>query len=161
MEDKSIESGSRLSFDHLHSEVRIARPLFDQGHRQEAVRKAAERFSNRVAARADRPDLSGRSLMNHVFSHERPLLVFHEERTTLTEQNLHDGYHFLAVGLAVGVRNPYTHEDEIEVSEVEALEWLAFISAMHRRLDRAQQVEPDETRAHSEDQSFPTEPNAE
>lgn len=131
-----------LTLSELHSEVGLAVALFEAGFLQEAVRKAAERFGNRVAEKAEREDLTGKNLMNQVFSADKPALVFSEVREKATERNWHDGFRFLAAGLSVGVRNIYTHLDSVQVSETEALEWLAFISAMHRRLDTAFQYVP-------------------
>ncbi len=131
-----------LSFGQLHPEVQLAKGLYADGYFQDAVRKAAERFSNRVAEKAERGDMTGKALMNHVFSAGKPSLIFSEERTTMDEQDWHEGYRSLAVGLSVGVRNVYTHRDELPVNNVEAMEWIAFISAMHRRLDRAVQYVP-------------------
>ena len=131
-----------LRFTDLHAEVQLALDLYEDGHFQEAVRTAAQRFNNRVAEKAEREDLTGQDLMNHVFSTKKPVLVFSEERATLTEKDLHDGYRSLASGLAAAIRNVYTHQDHVKVTQVEALEWLAFISAMHRRLDRATQFAP-------------------
>ena len=99
---------------------------------------------NRVQELANRPDLDGTALMEHVFSAQQPLLTFNE-RKTLLERDAHDGYRFLAVGLTRSVRNVLTHHDDYGLSEVEAWEWMAFISAMHRLLDGAQQVTADST----------------
>ena len=143
MADNSPGSAGVLNFELLHAEVQIAADLFADGHLQEAVRKAAERFSNRVAEKAEREDLTGSALMHQVFSGgDHPDLVFSEERKTASEKSWHDGYRYLAAGLSTGVRNIYTHLDAVQVDEIEALEWLAFISAMHRRLDRAFQYAP-------------------
>ena len=131
-----------LQFTDLHAEVQLAANLYEDGYFQEAVRRAAERFINRIAEKAEREDLTGQDLMNQVFSADKPVLVFSGERATLTERSMHDGYRSLASGLAAAVRNVYTHQDHLKVTQVEALEWLAFISAMHRRLDRATQFTP-------------------
>ena len=139
------ESHVPLTLSHFHAEVQLAKSLFEAGFLQEAVRKAAERFINRIAEKAEREDLIGRALVNHVFSAEKPVLVFSEERTSAVDRNWHDGYRSLAAGLSTGVRNVYTHLDSVPVDENEALEWLAFISAMHRRLDRAFQYVPPPT----------------
>lgn len=139
------ETHSQLTLAHFHAEVEVATGLFEAGFLQEAVRKAAERFINRVAEKAEREDLVGQGLLNHVFSSDKPVLVFSEERTSAADRNRHDGYRSLATGLSAGVRNVYTHMDAVPVDEVEALEWLAFISAMHRRLDRAFQYVPPPT----------------
>lgn len=152
------EHKRQLMFGDLHREVQLAGDLFQDGHLQEAVRKAAERFSNRVAEKAEREYLTGRDLMNHVFSAEKPASVFSEERKTAADRNWHDGYRSLAAGLAAGVRNVYTHLDDVPVDQIEALEWLAFISAMHRRLDRAFQYAPPPADAESQaDASEPEE----
>lgn len=136
------ETIQQLSLAHLHSEVQLAVELFEAGFLQEAVRKASERYLNRVAEKSEREDLVGQSLVNHVFSSDSPALVFSEGRDSAADRNWHDGYRFLASGLSAGVRNVYTHLDSLPVDDVEAMEWLAFISAMHRRLDRAFQYVP-------------------
>lgn len=114
--------------------------LFRDGHYREAVQKAAERFNARVADLSERHDLTGGSLINNAFSETHPLLVFSETRVTLLERDWHNGYRFLALGWPLGIRNIYTHDLDIEVSRTEAVEWLAFISGMHRRLDRTTQT---------------------
>lgn len=139
MEDDTTTTLIKIGVHDLHPEIGIAIPLFQDGHYQDAVRRAAQRFVNRVAFESEREDMHGRGLMNHVFSADKPILVFTERRFTPTERNIHNGFRSLAVGLSEAVRNIYTHEDHIEVNSIEAMEWLAFISAMHRRLDRAVQ----------------------
>ena len=126
----------------MHPELQIATGLFSDGHFDEAVRKAAQRFMNRVQEMVDRPDLDGVVLMNTVFSEQKPLLAFNE-RETLIERDEHNGFRFLAVGLAQAVRNVVTHSDAYGFDYVTAREWLMFISAMQRRLDEAEQVAPD------------------
>lgn len=124
----------------LHPELAIAAELLACGTHQEAVRKAAERFLNRVGEEAKREHLHGTRLLGQVFSDQQPLLLLGAGLTTPSEQSFHRGYRHLALGLAEAVRNVYTHDDEVAVTEVEALEWLGFISAMHRLLDRAEHV---------------------
>lgn len=123
----------------LHGEVAVAFELFADGHHDDAVRKAAQRFINRVQELANREDLDGVALMNKTFSEDAPLLAFNE-RTTLVERDEHNGFRFLAVGLAQAIRNVLTHSDHYGLEQVSAFEWLMFISAMHRRLDNSVQV---------------------
>lgn len=138
-----------LSLHDLHPETQLAHRLFEGHHLQEAVRKAAERYVNRVAELADHPDTQdrqGKGLIERVFSEASPILTLnsHEslEDWTLIDRDEHNGYRFLGVGLALAIRNATTHADEYDLTEAEALEWMAFISAMHRRLDAAQQFVP-------------------
>ena len=55
-----------------------------------------------------------------------------------SERNEHDGLRELSTGLTAAVRNVFTHETEPQISRTEAMEWLGFISALHRILDRAE-----------------------
>lgn len=128
-----------ISFESFHSEVGIANGLFMDGYYDEAVRKASQRFVNRVQELADRPDLDGVGLMNNSFSENSPLLEFND-RNTVIERDEHNGFRFLAVGLTRAIRNVVTHHDNYGFGATSALEWLAFMSAMHRRLDQAQQI---------------------
>ncbi len=123
----------------FHFEVERALALFEDGHHDEAVRKASQRFINRVQGWVNRPDLDGVALINKVFSSEAPLLIFND-RSTPIERDEHDGYRFLAVGLASALRNVVTHHDDYGLDQEAAWEWLVFISAMHRRLDQAEQM---------------------
>ena len=137
---------SGLGLDDLHAETRLAHGLFLDGHLQEAVRKAAERYVNRVAQEAEHPELQGTTLVNRAFSEDTPLLVLNSHESlddwTLVDRDEHNGYRFLGVGLVQAVRNVMTHADNYDLTKTEALEWMAFISAMHRRLDGAQQFVP-------------------
>ena len=124
---------------HLHRELDSAWDLYCDKYYDEAVRKASQRFANRVKELTNRPDLNGSALMEQAFSAQSPLLEF-SGRGTMIERDEHDGYRFLAVGLTRAVRNVLSHTDSYGLGEESALEWITFISAMHRRLDQAQQV---------------------
>ncbi|MCY3507071.1 MAG: hypothetical protein OXH41_13000 [Chloroflexi bacterium] len=148
--------GAQIALVDLHEETANAHDLFRNGHLQDAVRRASQRFLNRVAEQAGHPvskdkqgkdtALQGTSLVNRTFSEDNPILVLnsHEslEDWTLVDRDEHNGYRFLGVGLVQVIRNVFTHADDYGLTETEALEWLAFISAMHRRLDGAQQFVP-------------------
>ena len=147
MTDDLSGADTDLPLHALHREARVSEALFRDGHYRVAVQMAAERFNIRVAELSERHDLTGGSLVNNVFSDSHPLLVFSETRSALSERDVHNGYRYLALGLTLGVRNVYTHDIRLEVSKTEALEWLAFISAMHRRLDRTSQTRAREAMA--------------
>lgn len=140
-ESEDISEIPRLGFADLHDELEGSIPLYKDGYFDEAVRKASQRFINRIAERAGRLDLDGAALIQKSFSDDKPVLEF-SDRETVYERSEHDGFRFLAVGLARGLRNLVTHSDNYGLTRVTALEWMAFISAMHRRLDEARQVAP-------------------
>ena len=134
---------SALRVDELHKELCPSIKLYKGGYFDEAVRKAAQRFVNRIKEGLGLSDLDGAALIERSFSNKTPLLVFND-RETPTERNEHDGFRHLAVGMVRGLRNVLSHEDNYGLTAATALEWLAFISAMHRRLDNTRQVATDQ-----------------
>ncbi len=150
-----MDADDSLNLTNLHRETELAHPLFLDGHYPDAVRKAAERWLNRVAEIADHPDRPeiqqrfGSDLVNWVLSPKRPLISFPMD-SPRAERTFFSGYHSLGLGLTLAVRNVMTHADHYPLAQAEAYEWLGFISAMHRHLDRAYQIAPSEV-ASSED----------
>ena len=123
----------------LHHELDLALGLFRDGYYDEALRKASQRFINRIQELVNRPDLDGAGLIEKSFSSQSPLLAFNNRETPI-ERDEHDGYRFLAAGLTRALRNVVTHHDNYGLDAIAAWEWLAFVSAMHRRLDQAEQI---------------------
>lgn len=139
----------RQSLDSLHAETRPAHELFLAGFFTEAVRLAAQRYVNRVGdmigpeelERRGQPfNLTGTRLIDLAFGGNEPAIRL-GGRATRSKRSERDGYHQLARGLALALRNVLSHDDEYDFEEAEALEWLAFISAMHRQLDRTERSE--------------------
>ncbi len=137
------------SLDSLHAETRPAHELFLARFFTEAVRLAAQRYVNRVAdmigpeeleRRGQPSDLTGTRLIDLAFGGNDPVIRL-GGRATRSKRSERDGYHQLARGLTLALRNVLSHDDEYAFDEAEALEWLAFISAMHRRLDRTERLE--------------------
>ena len=132
-------SVTTLHVEGLHDELHSSIGLYQDGHYDEAVRRASQRFINRIRERSGRLDLDGTAVIENSFSSQTPMLEFNDRKTP-TERNEHDGFRHMAVGLVRGLRNVLSHEDDYKLTATTALEWMAFISAMHRRLDEARQV---------------------
>ena len=130
-----------FSIGDLHPETTVAHDLMQDGYHALAVQEAAQRFINRVQELSGRADLDGVTLLEHAFSEKQPLLAF-SERESLREQDEHRGYQRLSVGLAFAVRNVLAHQAGAVLDPIEAMEWLGFISVMHRRLDGVRQITP-------------------
>lgn len=136
----------------MHSETRPAHDLLKDGHFAEAVRLASQRYLDRIekiAARSELPELRnarGRTAARRLFElQNNPLGGPHlqlNQLSTAYERNEQEGYFNLAYGMILGLRNPTTHGASTEMVEAEAFEWIAFISAMHRRLDAAVAEDP-------------------
>lgn len=131
----------------MHSETRPAHDLLKDGHFAEAVRSASQRYLDRIERIAAESDLTGlrnargRTVARRLFElQNNPLGGPHVQLNQLSspyERNEQEGYFSLAYGMILGLRNPTTHGAGTEMGEAEAFEWIAFISAMHRRLDTA------------------------
>ena len=145
-----------LAVSELHPETQCAHGLIRDGHYRNAIREASEQFLvrlKRLAEESERPDVQGEDgsrLVGRMFAEPTarggPVLVFNE-LATATERDEHNGYRLLALGMTQALRNALTHDPTgPEIDPAEALEWLGFISAMHRRLDDATFAGPPETR---------------
>ena len=144
-----------LAVSELHPQTECAHELIRTGHYRNAVREAAEQFLVRLqhlAEQSERPDVQnehGSRLISRMFARAdaKPVLVFNS-LATRAERDEHNGYRLLALGMTQALRNVLTHDPQRnELDPAEALEWLGFISAMHRRLDDATPAAPSEPSA--------------
>ena len=99
-----------------------------------AVFEAAKGLAERIRSLAS-VDADGATLVDLVFSVERPLLAFNTLRTE-TEKSEHKGYAALLKGCFAAIRNPLAHEPKILwQGEEDAADYLSLISLLHRKLD--------------------------
>lgn len=105
--------------------------LFMDGHFNEAVRKAAERFEDVVR---DKSSLSqiGQDLMTKAFATSDLLAV--DRLQPENEKDFIEGYRFLAMGLMRAIRNVFSHGDEEKRTPEECFEMLLFINWMFKAL---------------------------
>ncbi len=129
-----------------HPQVRrVSESLFVKGEYVMAVFQAGVLFIDAVKHRAVHPvDKSGRPLdggplMSHVFGSKTPALKFNALKDQ-TDRNEQQGLALMAEGVVSAIRNPKGHlpHTAIVLGPYEALEQLAVISYLMRRLDAAQ-----------------------
>lgn len=120
--------------------------LWHGGFFEEALAREAHLFIQATQRQSGISDRDGRSLLQHVFSEQTPILAF-SERETPVERDLHDGLRFLAIGFHTAVRNVLVHDPEQRIDPDEAKVWLGLIHALRRRLDQAHRVEHQTPRA--------------
>jgi len=121
----------------LHPRVRaVSSKLFNDGHYRLAIFRACLALNEAVQQRSGRSDLDGTSLMQHVFSKDKPVLKFNRHPD---EQQ---GYMWMFSGMSMAVRNPRAHQVGVseDLDANEALELLASLSALFRALDTAEKV---------------------
>jgi len=84
--------------------------LFRNGHFNEAVRKASERFEAAIQQKTSLQDI-GKGLMSKAFSLSNPLIPLNNMATE-NEKGIQEGYMFMTMGLMRGIRNIFSHGDE-------------------------------------------------
>jgi uncharacterized protein (TIGR02391 family) len=108
--------------------------LFDNGHYRNAIFEASLALNQLVKHKSASSAPDGTNLMQQVFSPKNPLLVVSESEDERT------GVMWLFVGSWMGLRNPRGHQinADVDMTGTECLEWLAFLSALMRIVDRSE-----------------------
>lgn len=106
--------------------------LFENGHYNEAVRKASELFEVKVQKLSNLEDI-GKNLMAKAFKLDNPKIKLNN-LSTENEKAIQEGYMFLAMGMMRAIRNIFSHGDEKQRSPEEAYEMLIFINWLFRQL---------------------------
>jgi len=131
---------AKLNARQVHPDVlRYCRAELVQRNYFHAVLEASKSVSAKIRAvtglRSD-----GAQLVDEAFSlnGNMPPLAFNSLETT-SQRSAHSGYAHFARGVVSAFRNPTAHDAKIEfaLSEEDALDMLATISMVHRRLDQA------------------------
>lgn len=124
---------SALTLTDLHPAVQeAASRLYKDGHYASAIEAATKALEVMVRERSGLP--AGGNLMGRAFADDGPVDVRQHEGVTGADEQ--PGFRFLYMGAATALRNPRHHEF-ITDDPVSALEHLALISLLLRRLDSA------------------------
>jgi uncharacterized protein (TIGR02391 family) len=108
--------------------------LFSNGHFNEAVRKAIERFEHKVQLESGF-DAVGKSLMGQSFSIPNPEVQLNS-LSTPNEEEIQEGYQLMTMGAFQAIRNVFSHGDEDQRTPEEAYEMLMFINWLFRQLPK-------------------------
>jgi uncharacterized protein (TIGR02391 family) len=108
--------------------------LFLNGHLNESVRKASEKFEKMVQDLSGLHSKQGPDLMSHVFSETNPIIKFNN-LTTSQEKNKQMGFKFMAMGLMHWWRNNLSHGDEEQLPHHDAIGRLIMLSNLFHELD--------------------------
>jgi Protein of unknown function (Hypoth_ymh) len=139
-----------LVADQLHPWVwDAAMPLWSADSKQEAVQVAARSVNARLQQRLDRRDIADAALCREAFSFKepgpkKPRLRFPGDRASETWRSRQQGGLDFGAGCFEGIRNPASHEHELNMSHMVALEQLAALSVLARWIDECV-VERDES----------------
>jgi uncharacterized protein (TIGR02391 family) len=115
--------------DGLHPKVlAVAKKLFEDGHFRSAVLDTYVALNNEVQQKSGL-QIDGSALMQKAFSKDNPILKVPGGNDPQL------GAMWLFTSAVMGVRNILAHNAAAHPTDLEALEWLHFASALHRILD--------------------------
>jgi len=108
--------------------------MFRDGHFNEAIRKGLERFEKFIQSAINDYRTNGKALMSKAFNRNNPLIPINSNQTgnDLSEQ---EGFMYLTMGAMMGLRNIYSHGDVNQMSVIDAIERLCFISLLFKRVE--------------------------
>lgn len=110
--------------------------MFRGGHFNEAVRKALERFEKKIQDAVGDHRTIGRDLMAKAFGGDLPPIALNALATG-NDRSEQEGFKFLTMGAMSGMRNLYSHGDVGQMSVTDAIERLAFVSLLFKRVEQA------------------------
>lgn len=119
-----------------------AASLWHSGHLREAIKGAIRKLNAETQNKVRRRDVSETDLFNQSFTLEaaqsgKPRLRRMKPDDSRTSKNVQRGAMQFAEGIFAGIRNPLAHEDEHDLTEQQALEYLAALSVLARWVDDA------------------------
>lgn len=144
VEENLGENAPELSAAELHAWVWDgAKSLWQSGHYREAVEGAIKKLNAETQNKVGRRDLSETKLFQESFSTDAPKagkarLRRMKDDGSDTFRSVQRGAMALAEGVFAGIRNPLSHEADQELSEQEALEYLAALSVLARWVDASE-----------------------
>ncbi len=109
--------------------------MFTEGHINESVRKALERFEKMVQDISGIHNEQGQGLMGIAFSEKDPKIKF-SSLATLQEMNKQVGFKLTCMGIMQWWRNNLSHGDEEQLPHHDALGRLIFISNLFHEVDK-------------------------
>ncbi|MFH1171917.1 MAG: TIGR02391 family protein [bacterium] len=101
--------------------------LFTDGHINESVRKALEKYEKHVQQLSGLIDPIGKGLMANAFSETSPRIRI-GDITTKRGKSLQEGIKFLSMGAMEFWRNLLSHGDEKQMPHIDAIAILATVS---------------------------------
>ncbi len=135
------ENAPEISAAELHEWVWSgAKSLWQSGHFREAVEGAIKKLNAEAQNKVGRRDVSETDLFKQAFSLDsaapgKARLRRMAPDASDTYKSVQRGAMAFAEGVFAGIRNPLSHEADQELSEQEALEYLAALSVLARWVD--------------------------
>ena len=143
VEENLGKNAPNLSVAELHTWIwEGAKSLWQSGHYREAVGGAIRKLNAETQNKVGRRDVSETNLFKQAFSMDQPKadaarLRRMKDDGSDTYKSVQCGVMTFAEEVFAGIRNPLSHEVDQELSEQEALEYLAALSVLARWVDQS------------------------
>lgn len=129
-----IELQTMLKNFHLHPILMPdCQKMFIDGHLNESVRKALEKFEATVQKISGLQEI-GADLLGKAFNEKAPKIELSDLSGT-SEVNEQEGFKLMTMGMMRGWRNNLSHGNESQITPHEAFGRLVFVSNLFHRLD--------------------------
>jgi uncharacterized protein (TIGR02391 family) len=132
---------ARSAFEYMDLPPQLAAvssDLYRDRHYKQAVLEASIALVNYVKEKSREHLLDGSKLMTRVFSADKPLLAINDLKDP-TDRDEQQGFMHLFIGAILALRNPRAHAIFDDSPEI-ALDYIAFLSMLAKRLDDAKRV---------------------
>lgn len=143
LQERLGDTAPRVSVGDFHPWIwGGAASLWHSSHYREAVEGAIKKLNAETQNKLGRRDLSEIDLFNQAFSEQapspgKPRLHRTKDDGGATFRSVQRGARTFAEGVFAGSRNPLAHEADNEMSQQEALEYLAALSVLARWVDES------------------------
>jgi uncharacterized protein (TIGR02391 family) len=107
---------------------------FTDGHINDAVRKALEKYEVYVQGKSGLKDKIGKDLMAHAFDENGPQIMI-TDTSTVRGHSLQEGFKFISMGAMEFWRNFLSHGDEAQIPHQDAIAILATVSHLLYQID--------------------------
>ena len=116
--------------------VKASEKLFNDGHYSSAIFEATKILEKEIKLKSKIKDEIGVKLVNIAFNEKQPVIeiIKGQEQEQIDER---EGFRFLYMGVFQGIKNPKSHSIQNLIESDKAIEHLAFISLLMKRLDEA------------------------
>lgn len=144
MRENLGENAPEMSATQLHPWIWAgASSLWQSGHYREAVEGSIRKLNAETQNKVGRRDVSETDLFKQAFSLDGPIAGKARLRRmsgdgSKTYESVQRGAMNFAEGVFAGIRNPLSHEADNDLSEQEALEYLAALSVLARWVDASE-----------------------
>lgn len=121
----------------LHPKIiAVTEKLFSDGHYSKSIFDAIIVLEQEVKQRSGITNKIGVNLMTEVFNTNSPILKINQGLTQ-EDRDEQEGFMHLMMGTILGIKNPKSHSIVNLTNPIAAVEYLAFVSILLRRVESA------------------------